>query len=364
MGILKNILNLFKKDDTKMLNSGIFDANSIEQGLKIQIWDYNNKVKNIKYQDNKITQLILAKILKYKESDAKLIDAYNYVTFEIPQGLQVTEQILQKVASEYDYITKQNINDYCMYLGSIDLTPDKGLQFVSRNDGVQSYIDRKLKPKLLEERNKTNQKNNSINSKAQFMEQIDVREKVNAINIQRKQRLENPYLKFKSKYMSQDGNIYSDYEGINTTNGDILNINALRKIGKTKIPETGLNSYLYTAIVSSTNDSNNAQIFDPYTNKYAGNYICFELPNDLERMLPYMNKQNLTDLLNMLSKGASIEPNYDLTYVGAMDGYGNVDYNQIPKSQDVQTAIKNLEETYKRENLENRTYYGQDEGRN
>ena len=128
--------------------------------------------------------------------------------------------------------------------------------------------------------------------------------------------------------------------------------------------DTGLNSYLYTAIVSSTNDSNDVRVFDPYTNKYAGNYICFELPNDIERMFPYMNQQNITDLLNMLSRGVSNEPNYSLTYVGSMDGYGNVDYNQTSKSPDIQKTIKELEEKYQRQISKNRTYFGQEESRN
>lgn len=347
MNILDRILNFFKRNKPKMLNSGKFEMQSIDRSSVIQIWDCN-KIKTVKNFD-KLTQLILAKIKKQNIGDVDLINYNDFVAFEIPEGIQISPQILQKVAEEYDRKIELNSKEYCTYLGSIDLTPDKGLQFTSKDEGVQSYIDRKVKPKLAKESNGITERKETKSSaqKVDFMKQIDVRDTINYISKIKQERLSNPFFKFQNKYVTKNGTECSEYKGVNMQNGEILNINSLTKIGKALTKDTGLSTYLYTAIVSSAQDTNDVNVIDTRTNQYAGNYVCFELPNDIERILPYMQKEHVINLLNLLSRGANVVNPNELTYIGSMDAYGNVYNNTRSYTEDVQNKIEQLKESWK-----------------
>lgn len=360
MGILERIKRLFKKDEPKMLDTGAFK-------FKIQNDDRNviefrdiQGIYTVNHRNGSNNSLVQAKVYKYNEDNARLIDDlkynYRYVIFEIPDRINLNNKMLNAIAEQYE-LYYSDTEEFCSYLGELSLT-NKGFKITNISSTVHNYIKQSVEPKLVEEwkqkREQINQEiieNEQRNEQKEFFKRIDYREETSKYLKEqksiRKQRMKNPYLN-KMHSFNSSGKIYSEWEGINTTNGEVLKIHNLRKVGKAI--ENG--QYLYTAIINSTNSSNDANIINQRTGEIQGKHIGFELPKNMEKMLENADGNTINNILNLFTLG-NIRGNEDeFTYIGGIKPNGELEYTGIPSAKSIENEFENIKKEYK-EKIEN-----------
>lgn len=90
MEILERIKRFFKKDEPKMLDTGIYKFNVQKDSNTIEFREIKN-IDTVKHRNGSSNSLIQAKVYKYDEENARLVEDikynYRYVTFEIPDNI-------------------------------------------------------------------------------------------------------------------------------------------------------------------------------------------------------------------------------------------------------------------------------------
>ena len=360
MGILEKIKRLLKKDKPKMLDTGVFKFNMQNDERSVIEFRDIQGIYTVNHRNGSTNSLVQAKVYKYNEDNARLIDDidynYKYVTFEIPNEINLNGKMLKTIAEQYE-LYYLDTEEFCSFLGELSLT-NKGFKITNISPTVYNYVKQNLEPKLVEElrqrREQRNQKiigNEKINEQNEFLKRIDYREETNKYlknqeNI-RNQRMKNPYLN-KLHSFNNNGKIYSEWEGINTANGEVLKIHNLRKVGKAI--ENG--QYLYTAIVNSTNSSNDANVINQQTGELQGKHIGFELPKNMEKMLENADANTINNILNLLTSGSMGENEEEFTYIGGIKQNGELEYTNIPSARSIENEFENIKKEYK-EKIEN-----------
>ena len=152
MNIIERIKQIFTRKKQKQLNSGIYKYNSIDRNNKIEIYDLK-QIETITHEDGTINNLMVAKIMKYNENQARILNDiktnYKTVAFEIPAYHPYTEPMIAEVAKQYDAYYS-NADEFCTYLGELNLT-NKGFQFTHLDSRTMQYIKQNVEPLLLQE---------------------------------------------------------------------------------------------------------------------------------------------------------------------------------------------------------------------
>ncbi len=358
MGIFERIKNLFKKDQYKKLDTGVYKFNIQNDSEVIEFRELQN-IDTVKHSNGSVNSLIQAKVYKYNQENARLIDDikynYRYVIFEMPNNIKLTDRILQAIAAQYNAYYS-NTEEFCSFLGELSLT-DKGFRIMNISQNVYNYVKQNLEPRLFEElRQKREQRHNEIiakeNEQKEFKRRIDYREETNRYLKEkrkiREERMKNPYLN-KINTLNINGKITSEWEGINTVNGEVLKIHNLRKVGKAV--ENG--QYLYTAIVNSTSSPNDANMINQQTGELTGKHIGFELPKNMEKMLENADANTINNILNLFTSGNMRGNEKDFTYIGGIKQNGELEYTEIPSAKSIENEFGKIKEEYK-EKIENK----------
>lgn len=360
MGILERIKRLFKKDEPKMLDTGIYKFNIKNDSNIIEFREVQN-IDIVKHRNGSKNSLMQAKVYKYDEENARLLEDikynYRYVTFEIPNNANLTNEMLEAIAEQYEvYYSKTE--EFCSFLGELSFT-NQGFRITNISPSVYNYVKQNLEPKLLEELSQKREKRNKeIIEKEQkynqkeFLQRINYKEETNRYLKEQKrireQRMKNPYLN-KLNTLNIDGKISSEWEGINTTNGEVLKIHKLRKIGKAI--ENG--QYLYTAIVNSTNSSTDANVINQQTGEMQGSHIGFEIPKNMEKMLENADANTINNILELLSFGNIKGNENEFTYIGGIKQTGELEYTEKPSVKSIENEFEKIKRDYK-EKIENK----------
>ena len=357
MNIFEKIKQIFTRKKQKQLNSGIYKYNSIDRNNKIELYDLK-QLETITHEDGTINNLMIAKIMKYNENQARLLEDirtnYKTVAFEIPAYHPYTEPMIAEVAKQYDSYYS-NTGEFCTYMGELNLT-NKGFQFTHLDSQMLQYIKQNIEPQLKQElenekikiyQEMENQRSTSENEHNNFVENLreetlKYQKHQRAIN---SKRLRNPYLA--KTFSSQNNNkeISSDWEGINLENGEILRIMDLRKIGKGQTS----NQYLYTATINSSQNEADEILINQKTGEYEGNKVWFELPTRIETYMQdgqiYQN-DNLQKILTILSNGARPKQDRNYSYIGSITQEGYISYNENEVSPEIIEAVERIREEY------------------
>lgn len=354
MGILERIKKFLKRNEPKMLETGIYKFNINDDGKIIEFREVEN-IDTVRHSDGSINSLIQAKVYKYNENNARLIDDinynYKYVTFEIPNKINLNDKMLKAIAEQYEQYYS-NTEEFCPFLGELSLT-NKGFKISDISQNVYNYVKQNLEPRLaedlrrrIEEKNQKVMENEKINKQNEFLKRLDYREETDKYLKEQKdireKRLKNPYLN-KLHSFKNNGKFYSEWEGINTINGEVLKIHNLRKVGKAI--ENG--QYLYTAIVNSTNSSNDANVINQQTGEFQGKHIGFELPKNMEKMLENADANTINNILNLLTFGNMRGNEEDFTYIGGIRQNGELEYTDIPSAKSIENEFAKIKEEYK-----------------
>lgn len=113
----KNDVNSQKREQIPRQKTE-YTRDSLDGKNEILLYGVSNQGQ-IKHRNQEITKLIMARITKYREGDTIFFDASDYISFELPIGQEVTEEIMQSVMEQYD---KQDMQEKrkSHYLGRLE----------------------------------------------------------------------------------------------------------------------------------------------------------------------------------------------------------------------------------------------------
>ncbi len=296
-------LDKFKKRETQVKTQSRdilpLEADSADGENKILL-DGVSAPQKIKHSNGKITDLIMAKVIKY--ADTIYVDEADDISFELDHGQTLDKNMLQYIMWVYDMqmlgsMPKEN------YLGRLTVQ-DGQYQLVDKSVAVQNIVNNMIatreqarKPRVNLNEFSQSLKNENAKYQEEWKQEVA-------------QRLSNPTLRWTGR--SQIGDkVYSDYDGINVVNGEILRLRNVDKVGR-----DGSGTYLYSAYISSVPNEHDAELIGE-------NYpVCFTLEKRLEDIVAGGNPVEIKAVLAMLSSPENFKDMNSLVYAGKTDKYG------------------------------------------
>ena len=277
---------------------------------------------SIKHRNQDITRLVTARIMKNRDGDTMFVDSSDYISFELPEGIEINQEILNAVMRQYDL---ENNGQKSYYVGR--LMSDQGkAYFGNKSNAVQNMVNDIV---MSAERKRQEELNASIIARRKSEKEFRNSVVINNNNYEkemkriREQRVSNPVLENKRAYKI-NGKTYMDYDGIDTCGGEILRLRKVDKVGK-----DGEANYLYSAYISKTPNEDDVEFLNG--DNPAGYPVCFTLGKRLEDIVNQKSKSEIDTLLELLSNPYNfIEPNR-LAYIGNIDKNGRIN---LPSSED------------------------------
>lgn len=311
----KNDVNSQKREQIPRQKTE-YTRDSLDGKNEILLYGVSNQGQ-IKHRNQEITKLIMARITKYREGDTIFFDASDYISFELPIGQEVTEEIMQSVMEQYD---KQDMQEKrkSHYLGRLEQIQGK-TEFGNRSKAVEKIVQDIINrnEKIRQEQIQANIREKEQN-KVEFREQIarSVSSHEEYMKRVREQRKANPAITYKGTYKI-NGKNYMDYDGIDLVGGDVLRIRKVDKIGK-----DGSGTYLYSAYLNKTPNEYDVEFLSE--EEPAGYPVCFTLEKRLEDIVREGKTQEINTLLSLLSNSRNFENNEQLVYIGGINRNGKI----------------------------------------
>lgn len=369
MGLFSKIKKLFTGSKTKRLNEENYYESQYgapqnkelklpyiimlpdNKSIMITSLDYNNVIM---HANGEKTDVIVAKMLEIQENNEATRNSETHIAFEVTQGMPIDQAILSKIGTYYlRELKNKDRNPDCMYLGRISENPYAEINWHNKSDVIEEYIKTKVAPKLNEEKRRKQEK--------QIMEQQTVESRVASehdkyvARLQTKQqmyraqkdeikmaRIDNPYLRQVEPNYVIDGKTYSDYNGIDMTNGDILKIRKLNKVGK-----DANNIYLYTGYISTTPNEYDPEVLSK-TARPMGRAVCFASDRKIEEILQSNDIGDLKTLLTALSLPSN-EKNEALEYIGRINRSNMIDTDLNNATEPIKSTVAKLKEEFREE---------------
>lgn len=314
----------FKKRETqvKPQSRGVasLERNSADGENKILLYEISAPQK-IQHSNGRITDLIMARITKYAEGDTIIFDLSDDISFEIEHGQALDQNMLQYIMWRYDMQELGQMPEE-NYLGRLTVQ-DGQYQLVDKSVAVQNIVNNMIvarEQKKEQERQKNISEQRAMQNKKE--EEFRKRLKIENIEYQERwkqevaQRLSNPTLRTVGRTQVGD-KIYSDYDGINVANGEVLRLRNVDKVGK-----DGSGTYLYSAYINSTPNESDVELVNG--NRPFGYPVCFTLEKRLEDIVAGGNPVEIKAVLAMLSSPENFKDTNSLVYAGKTDQYGRV----------------------------------------
>ena len=372
MGLFSKIKEMIRRSRTPKLEEG--NQPNVENSKKLQethtISLSNNqslmitaiqKGERMQHSNGEITDLMIAKVIKYKNGEHISSLNQESVAFEVPSGTPIDDIMLNKISQYYMY--ERNMpdnNKNCMYLGKLSHDPyDLGTN--NKSADVEKYINEKIAPQI--EREKQEQIQSQLRSYRETQErdarkqrefvagmQEEYKEYVQQQNEIKNQRIKNPYLnQIGEEYVSKDGMRYKDYEGINILNGDFLRLRKMNKVGK----DINTGTYVYTGYVSTTANENSTEILSKDITP-EGIPICFTTDRKIEEIMQSEDPRDKVTLLSLLSeKSLDYENNNGyLNYIGKIDRYNRIDRNLAETSEIIQSTVTRVQQNFYKQRIQ------------
>ena len=341
-----------------------------EDGTQTEVLNIEEAQK-FRHSDGSISSLISARVIHVNQGDTIYLDAADPICFEIPEGrYDLAKELITRFTGMYTGI-ELNEKSYT-YLGRAYSEEDIRLQ--PPTAVVNEQIG-KLNEKLLEEiTNKRLRESRllEVRQKEENARNTRMQKNINKLRAEGQKKIEarmaNPFIRGGlDKFQAEQ------YDGVNTSNGEILRIRAVNKIAK-----DASGRYVYTAQLASTSDEQNVELFSPDVKVP----VVFTLPyrlNDIvntEYEATY-KKQLEKAVLDLLSNGyqKNITPEGEcdvstLHDIGGINKDGSVIENsqengvsQVVISKIVELQGEYIKQRRMRENTRAIPYYKDDDGR-
>ena len=104
------------------------------EDLEKDILAFNiEKINSVQYSNNEVMDLMMARLVKQNPEHDLYVDLSDYVTFEIPQGTEITEEIMQAVMKQYDRDKQIKSEQKQYYLGRLI---DNGNELIFGNKSI------------------------------------------------------------------------------------------------------------------------------------------------------------------------------------------------------------------------------------
>ena len=116
MGILDKFLKKEKVQENKKQTE--YTMPSIDGENEIFAYGISRQGQ-IRHRNQEITDLIMARITKYRDGDAIYFDTSDYIAFELPIGQEVTQEVMQAVMKQYEEESKEE-NRRSYYIGRLE----------------------------------------------------------------------------------------------------------------------------------------------------------------------------------------------------------------------------------------------------
>lgn len=325
-----------------------------EEKLMLTSIQFDNPVS---HSNGEVTNLMIAKAIHYQDGNTTFFDQQKLIAFEVPAGAQINDVILQKIGQYYMY--EKNMpdnNKECMYLGRLSQDP-YDLDANNKSENVERYINKTIVPQIAKEQQEQIERQMERYRERQESDNRRQREFVNKMQKEHEEyvrqqnqiyaeRMENPYLKqVGSEYIAKDGKRYRDYNGINVTNGGILR---LRKMCKVGIDEYG--TYIYTGYVESTQNEDDAEML-PKDGIPAGTPVYFATDKKIEECMQSNNPSDLRTLLSLLSENITNDNGY-LNYIGKINRDNTIDKDIRNTTGTIQFNVQKLQQEFYQEKVQ------------
>ena len=274
-----------------------------------------------------------------------------YAAFEVPDGMEIDRYVIGRVVARYLQGLDQGKDQLTQYVGEYE---QRRGDFLKTNPGAEQWIEDNVFEELrnrykenLEQRKISMQKSRNRrarrDSESLMQTELDGENKSRDLQATINERLSNPYFRM----MGSGQNWY--YEGINTTDGDILKLRGVTKIGK-----DGNGTYLYSGYLSNSFKRESHEVLK---GRPEGYYVCFETKKRLEDVASRGNPEEVRQMLALLSFPREYQLNgKTLNYIGSLEGDGSITRNQRSNSPAIQTQIDAMRRTYEREEKDELEY--------
>ena len=376
MGLLDNIKdkirNMINKNKIKKLPEGQGDKKSVlssfdlsDLGLNSSITLSDNTMRRIasikeagytNYPNGEIKKLMIAEVSnEYTDLNHILSGPeFSNIVFEMPPQENITQTLLNKIVQYSEGFRKQNAQ-LDMYIGELNGNPED-LQ-VRLNDSVNSHVNSNLIPSFQNDRNQARVNSVKREPARSFEESLKVNiEEINRnTDLERQQRLNNPFLTDMGRSVRNPELL--NYNGVNLTNGDILKLRNLNKVGK---DENGV--YLYQGFIDSSMDNSSKIGGDNYI---GGNYvpICFTTTKKIEDIVRSQNINEINSMLSMLSNPQIFMEQYcskkQMNYIGHLNTDERINGQSDNLSNTMRNSIYNIQTKFSEQiKSQDSNYYG------
>lgn len=320
-----------------------YSISSIDGKNEIYVFNIEN-AGTVTHRGGDKTTLLIGRITKMREGNAVLFDSADFLSFEIPYGTELTEQLLVKAMKQYEQEIQLGNNAQSHYIGR--LTRDEKGEFAYGNKSVAvegkvtEIVNEQIQER--EEHIRRNMAANAENVKradkeAMYRSSLSARDHLARETQEKEVRKLHPSLK-KDAYPLDRTN-YPDYTGVDMQTGDILRVRHVDKIGK-----DGSGTYLYSAYLARKSNIDDVEFVNVEESPYS--FVCFELQKRLEDIVSGQNLQEITTLLQLLSYDRVFENKDKLTYLGEIDKAGQVNRREKSTSNAIQTRIEFMKKQY------------------
>lgn len=290
------------------------------------------------------TTLLMGRITKMREGNAVLFDSADFLSFEIPYGTELTEQLLVKAMRQYEQETQLGNNAQSHYIGRLSRNEKGEFAYGNKSVAVEGKIAG-IVHEQIQEREEQIRKNRAVNAEnvkradkeAMYRSSLSARDHLAREAQEKESRKSQPSLK-KDPYPLDRTN-YPDYTGVDMNTGDILRVRHVDKIGK-----DGSGTYLYSAYLARKANKYDVEYADVEEGPYS--FVCFELQKRLEDIVREQKQQEITTLLELLSDDRAFENKDKLTYLGEIDRAGQVNRREKSTSNAIQTRIEFMKKQY------------------
>lgn len=333
MGLFNNLKNKNENQPNKEERK-VYSMPSQNYGEQVIVLNIE-KINSIMHRNGETTDLFIARILKQNPGETIYVDNTDYIAFEIPQDIEINDEIMQIVMKKYDQNPEEYIgrlikssNEY-IFGNKSSKVDDLVQQTIQQN--IQRKIDRYEKSRLEHDKMEKNKRQ-------EFLKKIESRGYLEKLEEEKNMRIQSPILKRLAIPSEMQKSKYSNYDGVNLETGDILRLRRVDKVGK-----DGSGTYLYSAYISNTPNEYDVEMIGDVS---IGIPVCFELQKRLEDIVSDGNINEIVQVLKLLSDKENFKHPEQLTYIGEVDKNGQVNRREESTSSAIQLAIIKMQKQF------------------
>ena len=291
----------------------------------------------------KLTNLIKARLLDgYEKQTSIAPDSAEYICFELPTNMELGELADRKIFNILNYLGKfedLKQNKY-NHIGIIDRLEDERYELFNPTKEVVNYVENVLDEQIKKSDTMFSQRLKQQEFKNRIAKPAS--EYIESNKAIREDRKKDYFLEEQFRYKIGD-RIYTDYRGIDTVDGKILNIHRLEKL------EEQPQEILYSAIIQKREEYDKTELKSLQLLP-SGFPVMFTLETQIEEITNGENKEQIKKLLDLVSDIPQEQLNKnEIKFIGGLDNDGRIVRTNENCSEIIKEKIEKEKERYKKE---------------